>query len=164
MEKNEVSKWYLIQCKIGQEDRAVTHLANQSFECYKPEIAIEKIKKGRLVTKGEALFPGYIFIRMDKVNSNWSVIRSTRGVIKLVSFGSLPIPVDEEIIKELRLSDIAKTESLFRKGDFVNVIDGPFVQLDAVFHEKDGEKRAVVLLNLMNQWHRVSLPFAQLSA
>ncbi|THB73275.1 MAG: transcription/translation regulatory transformer protein RfaH [Gammaproteobacteria bacterium] len=158
--------WYLIQCKYGQEDRAVLHLCNQGFQCYKPEIITEKINKGVLVKAKEPLFPGYLFINIDIASINMSAIRSTRGVIKLVSFGSKPIPVDESMISGLKDSSDHGNISrpLFSKGDNISVIDGPFEQLDAIYHEMDGDKRAIVLLNMMNKWHRVKLPLEQLSA
>ena len=163
-DENVEKRWYLIQCKSGQESRAIENLQNQYFECFKPEIISEKIKKGKLVSVKEPLFSGYIFIKLDKVTNNWSVIRSTRGVLRLVSFGNNPIPVDSEIIEKLKSRENWIAKPLFKKGDNISVVDGPFTQLDAIYQEMDGEKRAVVLLNIMNKWHRISLSFDQLSA
>lgn len=159
-------KWYLIQCKSGQEDRAILHLGNQGFECYKPEINVEKVKKGKISTATEAMFPGYAFIKLDKVTSNWSVVRSTRGVLRLVAFGREPMPVDEAVIGKLREDDGngRVPRPIFKKGESLTVADGPFAQLEAVFQESDGEKRAVVLLNLISKWHKIALPLKQLRA
>ncbi|THB66370.1 MAG: transcription/translation regulatory transformer protein RfaH [Gammaproteobacteria bacterium] len=158
-------KWYLIQCKKGQEERALLNLANQKFHCYKPSIRIEKITKGKIIEKKEPLFPGYLFIQLNKLQSNWSVIRSTRGVLKLVAFGREPLPVDSELIKQLKKrEDIPPLKPAINKGDRIKIENGPFAQVNAIFDELDGEKRAIVLLNLMNTWQRVKIPLEQLSA
>ncbi len=159
-------EWYLIQCKSGQDGRAVEHLVNQGFECYKPEITVEKVKKGKLFKVKNALFPGYIFIRLDKIISKWSVIRSTRGVLKLVAFGAEPTPVDESVICELKkcCGNGYVSMPLFKKGVSVNIISGPFAQLEAIYQEQDGEKRAVILLNIMSKWQKIALPLKQLAS
>lgn len=161
-ENHESRKWYLLQCKSGQENRALAHLSNQGFYCYKPELLVEKIKNGKIVKREEAMFPGYVFIALDKTHSNWTVIRSTRGVLRLVAFGSEPMPVDDSIVEKLKNTE-SGVPSLFKKGDNINIVDGPFFQLGAIYDEMDGEKRAIVFLNLMNKWHRVKLPLEQLS-
>lgn len=162
--KEGTKKWYLVQCKSGQENRAVENLENQGFICYKPELITEKIIKGKLTKKTIPLFPGYIFIELNKVSSNWAVIRSTRGVLRLVSFGKEPIPVETQIVEHFKKTEGGFSKTLFNKGAKIKITDGPFAQLDAIFEESDGDKRAIVLLNLLNKWHRVKLPLKQLSA
>ena len=74
-----MKKWYLIKTKPRQENTAIINLENQEYTTYCP---IAKINKKNVV-----LFPGYVFIYLDKHNENWSPIRSTKGVINFVRFG-----------------------------------------------------------------------------
>jgi transcriptional antiterminator RfaH len=52
--------------------------------------------------------------------------------------------------------------SLPSEGDSLYIVDGPFRGLDAVFSQPDGDQRAIVLINLLNQQVSASLPFASL--
>ena len=61
------SHWYLIQTKPRQESRAEENLRRQHFECYRP-IKPSAAGNGKA---DEALFPGYLFIRLDRQLDNW---------------------------------------------------------------------------------------------
>ena len=60
----------------------------------------------------------------------------------------------------------ASVEPLYRSGQPVKIVDGPFAGLEAIFKENDGAARVVVLLNFLQQQKPVSLPnrAVQLSA
>ncbi len=153
--------WYLIQTKPRQEARAEEHLLRQQFECYRPvQPQAAATKTRRLVD--EALFPGYLFIRMDMSNS-WYPIRSTRGVSRIVSFGGMPCPVPDALIAQIhqRLHAPAVAATTFTTGERVLVKTGDS-DLQAIFLTNDGEERAVILLNLMQREQRVTLPRSSL--
>jgi transcriptional antiterminator RfaH len=44
----------------------------------------------------------------------------------------------------------------------MQVIDGPFKGLNAVFTEPDGNNRAIVMVTLLSQQVKTSMPFASL--
>src|SRR5580704_7010275 len=83
-------RWYLVQCRARQDERALENLQRQGFECYHPVYESERIQRGRKHLTSVALFPGYLFVRLDPVNDNWLPIRSTRGVIQVVRFNEFP--------------------------------------------------------------------------
>lgn len=154
--------WYLIQTKPRQEARAEEHLLRQHFECYRPVQAQAAATKTRRLVD-EALFPGYLFIRMD-LSHSWYPIRSTRGVSRIVSFGSLPCPVPDALIEQIqqRLQAPAPTPAAaFVQGERVLVKTGNS-DLQAIFLSNDGEERAVILLNLMQREQRITLPRSSL--
>ena len=148
------SHWYLIQTKPRQESRAEDNLRRQHFECYRP------IKPSAGNGKAdEALFPGYLFIRLDRQLDNWYPIRSTRGVARVVAFGSEPTPVRDELIEQLRqrLATAPQVQQ-FAPGERVQVHGGSFTELEAIFVSADGEKRSVILLNLLQREQKVRVP------
>lgn len=153
--------WYLIQTKPRQEARAEEHLMRQQFECYRPVQAQAAASKARRLVD-EALFPGYLFLRMDLSNS-WYPIRSTRGVSRIVSFGGMPCPVPDALIQQIQQrlqAPLAPTP--FTHGERVLVKAGNS-DLQAIFLSDDGEERAVILLNLMQREQRVVLPRSSLT-
>ena len=107
----------------------------------------------------EPLFPGYLFINLCKLNDNWHSIRSTRGVLRMVTFANQPMPVPDDVIDKLqaRLSSISD-QPLYKEGAPVTLIEGPFKDLNAVFCKADGEERAIILLNVLNRQQRLKVP------
>lgn len=155
-------RWYLIQCKSRQELRALEHLERQGFECLLPLHCVERLLKGQLRRTGEPLFPGYLFIHLDSSGDNWLPLRSTRGVLRLVSFNGRATPVADELIERLKHRQSAPSPAL-RGGDRV-VIDAPGMrQLEAVFLAKDGEARVILLLKLLQRDSLVKVPLDSLS-
>lgn len=159
------AQWYLVQSKPRQEARAEENLRSQFFSCYCPQHSVEKIRHGKRVVIQQPLFPGYLFINLCKLNDSWHSIRSTRGVLRLVTFANQPLPVDDQIVSDLQ-ARLAGTgnKSLFQEGDRVSIIDGPFKDLDAVFSKTDGEERAIILLSVLHRQHQLKMPLQALRA
>jgi len=150
--------WYVVQTKPGQTQRAAQELENQGYEIFLPRIEVEKQQRGKRVRIIEPLFPGYVFIELSKLSSNWRPIRSTRGVSRLISFGDNPAIVPDDAIELLRANSHRKTEQTLTPNQAVHINEGPFRHLCAVFVEYDGEQRAFLLLKLLGQWQKLSLP------
>lgn len=152
---NSNPRWYLIQTKPRQEARAEENLQRQNFECYRPR---------RQTSTEEALFPGYLFIRLDRQLDNWYPIRSTRGVARVVAFGGEPTPVRDELIAQLRQRLAALPDRPgFEPGERVQIKAGGFQELEAIFVSTDGEQRSVILLNLLHREQKVRVPTRFLS-
>lgn len=166
-ESDTAPRWYVIQCKGGESFRAAEHLCNQQFEVFHPVLQVQKKRRGKLTWIDEPLFPHYLFIRLSKLASNWRPIRSTRGVLRLVAFGGgTPLPVSDDLVETLRehASEALDTSVhvYFRAGEMVEITDGPFKDLQAVFDRHKGEERAIVLLNMLHKPQRLEIPVAQL--
>ena len=129
------SRWYLIQCKPREDQRALENLERQGFQCYLPMYVVEKLRAGVLRKANEPLFPGYLFIRLDCVNDNWRPIRSTRGVTGIVRFDDYPLPVPDSLIEAIqrRIAGEPVAESHFKAGERVTIIQGGFANIEAVF-------------------------------
>ena len=158
-------RWYLIQTKPRQEARAQEHLQRQQFECYRPLKADASKRRGTRSYAEEELFPGYLFIRMDQVHDNWYPIRSTRGVARIVTFGGQPVPVQDELIEQIRQRLAAPTptqRAVFTQGELVRITAGGFGDVEAIFLAADGTERAVILLNLLQRQQKVVLPMSSL--
>ena len=161
-------KWYLLKTKTRQEKRAMENLQRQHAECYCPEVLVEKIFRGKMSQVVEILFPGYLFVNFRNPASSVYSIKNTRGVHSFVSFGGTPAQVTSTLIQELKektkTSEILLISNLPKKGDKLKVTDGPFNGLSAVFFQSNGELRAEVLLNIMNQQVKASIKYSNLVA
>lgn len=151
--------WYVIQCKGGESFRAAEHLANQGYEVFHPVLDVQRKRQGKPTTITEPLFPYYLFIRLDQTVSNWRPIRSTRGVLRLLTFGNTPIAVPNALIETLLTQPHRQEGShrYFSAGEKVTITDGPFKDLEAVFKRCKGEERAIVLLNVLQRPQDIEL-------
>jgi len=148
--------WYVIHTKPRQEQRALSNLQNQGYQCYLPMIAIEKLSRERVNIIEEPLFPRYLFISLDasRYGQNWSPIRSTWGVSGLVSFGTEPAKINSALIELMRQQEQGLSEApqrLFSAGESLLIAEGAFAGLQAVYQMASGENRAMVLIELLGK-------------
>lgn len=144
--------WYLVHTKPRQEDIALVNLERQGYECYLPQMRIERVRRRKAEVATEPMFPRYLFIRLDSSDhgKSWSPIRSTLGVSQLVHFGARAAKVDDTLIDLLRQRERAMpTEAIFHSGDSVVIADGPFAGIEAIFQTADAERRAFILLEIL---------------
>jgi transcriptional antiterminator RfaH len=144
--------WYLVHTKPRQEDIALANLERQGYECYLPQIRIERIRRRKAEVATEPMFPRYLFICLDSSDQgkSWSPIRSTLGVSQLVHFGARAAKVDDTLVDLLRQRERAlPTEAMFQSGDSVVVTDGPFAGIEAIYQTTDAERRAFILLEIL---------------
>jgi transcriptional antiterminator RfaH len=148
--------WHVIHTKPRQEQRALLNLQQQGYTCYLPLLATEKLCRGTPTVAQEPLFPRYLFIQLDtaQTGKSWGPIRSTLGVSRLVTFGIEPAKASPELIDSLR-AKVAGTHTqpmrLFSPGDRVQIKNGPFMGLQGIYHMDDGERRAMVLMELLSK-------------
>ncbi|MGO4999228.1 transcription/translation regulatory transformer protein RfaH [Oceanisphaera sp. W20_SRM_FM3] len=151
-----MQKWYLAQCRPREEDRALQNLNNQDIDAFYPYAEVKKRVRNKLVTRTEALFPGYIFVHADLELVSSTTIGSTRGVRSLVRFGGGPSVVPSELVYDLMAhcdSDALREQlsDVPLKGETVRIEQGPFAGLEAIYLEADGEMRAILLLTLLQK-------------
>jgi len=154
------AQWYLVQCKPRESFRAEAHLQNQNYTCFHPTYPVKRKIAGKTNITITPLFPHYLFILLSQTD-NWSAIRSTRGVSKIVHFNGVPASLDHRIVDELqrhcaRLNGLAP-EPIYKVGDRVLVTDGCFKELQAIVTATNGDERVILLLNLFNRPQSVEL-------
>ncbi len=154
------ARWYLVQCKPRESFRAELHLKNQNFTCFHPTYPVKRKLAGKINITITPLFPHYLFVLLNETD-NWSTIRSTRGVSKMVRFNGVPASLDHTLIEELqhhcaKLNGLAP-EPMYKIGDRVIVTEGCFKELEAIVTATSGEERVILLLNLFNRPQHVEL-------
>ena len=155
--------WYVVHSKPREEEKALENLQKQGFECFLPMLTLEKLVRGRVKSVTEPLFSRYLFVQTQSQNQNFSVIKSTLGVHRLVSFGPLPSQVKDTLIETIRSfesllsSEINGSQPLIRSGDQVMLVAGPLQGLRGIFHESSGTKRAFILVELLHKEHVIQV-------
>ncbi|MFC5694242.1 transcription/translation regulatory transformer protein RfaH [Pseudomonas sp. GCM10022186] len=159
-QESQSRAWYVVQCKVRQEERAEENLLRQGYVCYHPKLRRERLAKGRREIAEESLFPGYLFLHLS-LQDNWGPLRSTRGVSRIVSFGNQPAVLSDSLIEQLQQREhVPCVEELLSVGERVRINEGPFTDLEAIFMAMDGEERVVLLLKFLQREQKVLMPLA----
>jgi transcriptional antiterminator RfaH len=153
----ETAHWYLLQTKFKQENKAAQELRNQNISVFLPLFKLEKMVKGNKVIKEEPLFSRYLFAWLDIENTNWSSVRSTRGISNVVAFGNGPIIVNQAIINALKKIDLLPIEPYIKIGEKVRFVSGSLEGLSAIYQTADGLSRSYILLEFMQQNQYLSI-------
>ena len=152
--------WYAVHTHPRKEQVALENLQRQGFDTYLPVLQVQKVRRGKAQMVQEAMFPRYLFVRLDSSaqGRSWSPIRSTLGVWTLVQFGGNPAKVAHELIDWLRQREHNFDPlHLFNPGDTVSITEGPFKGLEALYQGVDGEHRALILLEILSKPVRMTV-------
>ncbi len=152
--------WYAIYTNPRQEDRAYENLAAWKVEAFVPKIKEYRhnLYTGKPTYIVKPLFARYIFARFC-ASQLFHMIRFTRGVHSIVSFGDSPTPVDDRIVDAIKArvdkeGYVSIGEEL-RFGDEVMIRDGPLRDFAGIFerHIKDGDRVMILLETVSYQAH-----------
>lgn len=160
MADQSVPEWYVVRTKPHQEDVAQLSLLRGSIEVMCPRIQERRVIRRKVQQVASPLFPGYIFAKC--LRTELRMVQYARGVQDLVSFGSGPAVVSQEIVDEIsqRLERrmVVRATHRFIPGDVVRIQDGPLFGLEAVFdRELIGQERAMLLMRMLACQVRVVL-------
>lgn len=148
--------WFLLYCKPREEERGLKNLQNQGIEAFYPTIGVEKVRKGLRSVSVEALFPNYLFIKLNPETANFNAIRSTRGIASFVRFGREYAQISQAVIDSLKASmadspSQISTGNLPKTGDKVIIAQGIYQGLEAIYQSSDGLERSVLLIKMLEQ-------------
>ena len=147
--------WLVVMTKPKMEAKAKAHLTRQGFEVYLPLWIDLKHRQGGWQKVQVPMFPRYLFVRPSYAVQSIAPIRSTRGVSQLVRFGIEPAWASEGLIQEIQQLEEAQKASdqnlkPFKKGDQVQVLDGPFKGVTAEVFSCD-QQRVILLLQVLGK-------------
>lgn len=144
-------QWYAVHTKPRQEAVAEVFLSQSGIETFYPKIA-----------PGKPLFTSYIFTKFDEETQR-RLVKYSKGVSSIVSFGDKPALVDELLIDAMkaRIKDgfVHLDPPSFKKGERVEIKEGPLEGVVGIFDSrvKDSD-RVIILLNAIASQSRVVVP------
>lgn len=160
--------WYAVYTRANSEQQAAINLGNQGYNVYLPRYRKTRRHARKTEKVLRPLFPRYLFVELDLRMQVWHSINGTRGVVSLVTFGESPAIVPGGVMKELfaretRDGSILLTLPDVKKGDRLNIIDGPLANVSGLFERMADGQRALLLLDLLGRSIRVSTPLQSLA-
>ena len=147
--------WYLLQTKPNGHITACENLKRQGFDVFLPLIVKTTKKNGRFLDVKAPLFPGYLFMGTPIDPVPWNSVNGTKGISAAVTLDSIYRPVSTHIIEGLmcRCDDDSVIQGLndIVPGDRIKVGKGPFAEFICSVESIQDDKRAWVLIDLLQQ-------------
>lgn len=107
-----------------------------------PKEKVEEVKNGKKREMDRKIFPGYVLVKMDYNDEFGLLIRKTPKVAGFVGVAkdSKPVPISQKEIDSIlnqveQTKEKAKHKVEFEVGEKVRVIDGPFVDFNAIIED-----------------------------
>lgn len=147
--------WYVIQVRTGTEESIRTQCeklidGHVMERCFIPYCEEMKRYHGEWHKEEKILFPGYLFVVSQDVDTLFIKLRQIIGFTKLLGTGSAIVPLtleEESFLKEIGNDSQIVTMS---KGLIVNnqvvILDGPLKGREGVICKIDRHKRRARLL------------------
>jgi transcriptional antiterminator RfaH len=146
--------WYCIHTRPQREQFVAEQLGTfLGLEVYFPTIRLTKTIRRVRREVVEPLFPRYLFCRCE-MTADYRAVRYARDVIDLVSFGSQPVQVEEQLIDQIKswaaTTDLPSHASSLAAGEQVEITFGPMQGLHAVILDAQNDhERVAVLLSIL---------------
>ena len=170
-------KWYVVRTFSGHENKVKTiietelddneYLRARIQEILVPTEKVFEVKDGKKKTKKRNFFPGYILVQCDLDTKVKDYITNTASVMGFLGTDNTPVALQPDEVKRIvgRISksdDTERTETIFRSGDFVKIIDGPFNNFSGYIQEVNEEKMKIkVMVSIFGRKTPVEIDFVQ---
>jgi transcription antitermination factor NusG len=143
--------WYAAQIRSRHEKRVAEQLSGKGVDFFLPIYTARNQWSDRVAEVDLPLFPGYLFIRID-LRERLKVLE-VPGVVRLVSSGSAPVPLEDREIDILRqgLTQKLKAEPhpFLKAGTRVRVQRGALAGLEGVLLRSKDICRVIISLDLI---------------
>ncbi len=151
-----MSNWFVVNTHPHQEMRAEANLRQQGYEVWLPRLLRSRRHARKVDTTLAPLFPGYLFIRLNRKIEAWRAINSTFGVRRILCRGETPAPVETGFVEALmrRTDDtgaLAPEADALRLGDTLHILSGPFSDRIGTLLSLADKDRVALLLNLLGR-------------
>ncbi len=147
------AEWYAIRTKPNEEGRADINLRNWQVQTFAPKFKEVRSSSYGSQQVSRPLFSGYIFAHFN-ASSELHKINYTRGVKNVVSFGGVPISIEDKVINLLTVrvteDGFIRMDDELKVGDRVRINSGPFANLVGIFRQRTkDQERVKILLDAM---------------
>ena len=187
-------RWYVLQTWPGKEAKVMHKLEDFGIAAYCPRIRKAVTRRGRRVDRNDPLFAQMIFLPdYVMTDDTLSVVFRFDGVDSLLQFGdwtaTLPERAPEDRpsvdpdgrrikrstksiadmagireIEHLSNIPVSRRRRLFKTGQLVRVVDGPFAAFTGSVERLDSHGRLAVLLDIFKRMVPIQLDEGQIEA
>ncbi|MCH7723807.1 MAG: transcription termination/antitermination factor NusG [Bacteroidetes bacterium] len=170
-------RWYVIRTFSGHENKVKNLLDGELedneelrlkiLEILVPTEKVFEVKDGKKKSKTKNFFPGYILLHAELDNQVKEFVINTQSVMGFLGTVGNPNPLQPDEVKRIvgRINQDENTErmeTIFRNGDIVKIVDGPFNNFSGTIEELNEEKMKIkVMVSIFGRKTPVELDFVQ---
>ncbi len=145
--------WYAVQVRPHSENKVASHLELKGYTQFVPNQMESSHGAGR-GARSRPLFPGYVFCRFDSTLPGKIV--TTPGVICIVGYGNVWIPIPELEIEGIRRivnsgMPVKSHPYGYERGECVQISEGPFRGIVATVSRACNKNFLIVPVSLIQQ-------------
>jgi transcriptional antiterminator RfaH len=159
-----MDRWFVLYSKPRMEREARDRLSAKGLGVFLPMLprhdsALRSASSSRT---GPALFPRYLFVKLDRERVSLDEIQWIPGLIGFVKFDGEPASVDDAVIQhiQLRLRELEEqVHAPFHAGQRLRLATGhPLAPLDVIFEKPCSDrKRAFALIDMLGRLTRCQI-------
>ncbi len=147
-------KWYAIHTRSRHEKQVDMFLSERGIETFLPLVHTLSRRKDRKKYIDTPLFPGYMFVNVDK--ERLFDVKYTRGVTRIIGTDiDVPTPIPDKQILDLKSiteSDVQLDQFPYlEKGRAVRVKAGPLKGIEGILVERKGHYKLVIRIDLLQK-------------
>ena len=170
-------RWYVVRTFSGHENKVKNMLDAEMRDNEKLKAKIQdilvpmekvfEVKDGKKKSKTKNFFPGYILVQADLDNQVKEFILNTPSVMGFLGTKTSPNPLQPEEVKRIvgRITqdeDTERSETIFRFGDIVKIVEGPFNNFSGTIQEVNEEKMKIkVMVSIFGRKTPVEIDYVQ---
>ena len=171
-------QWYSLRVISGKEKSAEEHILreaddnkikNEIEEVFVPYEKVVEMRNNKKRIKEKMFFPGYVLIKMNLNANTKYIVENSPGVLSFVGpKGKNPVPLRDDEIKRIfgeveRKEGLEVVETLFKKGDAIKVVAGPFIDFTGFVENVNEDKQKVkVTISIFGRPTPIELDFFQI--
>ena len=150
-------RWCVLHVKPRTEKKMAAYLAHDRIWHYLPLLTKVRRVQRRKVRTEVPLFSGYVFARLG-AESRLAMLKKNL-IVRII-----PVPRQRELIHQLRQIAHAgraghevRKAPLFKAGDYVRVVQGPFYGVEGYIRRDEGGASIVLNVEILGQAVAVSI-------
>jgi transcription antitermination factor NusG len=151
----ETPSWYAVQTCPRHEKRVASQLRQKEVTTLLPLVSEIHRWSDRQKTVELPLFPGYLFVRMPWTGSHRLQVLQTTGVIRLVSKGCEPVPIEDKEIEDLQRLLATKTflspYPFLKAGQRVRIRGGCLDGVEGVLVRQNSDSSLIVSIQAIQR-------------
>jgi transcription antitermination factor NusG len=158
--------WFALQIRTRHEVGIAQILENKGYEMFLPLYKSKSRWSDRIKTVEKPLFPGYLFCRFN--SQDRFPILSTPGVIQVVGYNRMPVPVEDSEIQALQTLATSGLPNqpwpFLEVGDRVRIEAGALNGLEGVLLDFKGNHRLILSVTLLHRAVAVEIDAASVKS
>ncbi|MDP3684571.1 MAG: transcription termination/antitermination protein NusG [Ignavibacteria bacterium] len=170
-------RWYVVRTFSGHENKVKNlidlelkdneKLLAKIQQVLVPTEKVFEVRDGKKRSKTKNFFPGYLLLQAELDAQVKDFILNTPSVMGFLGQQNNPNPLQPEEVKRIvgritQETNGERIETIFRTGDLVKIIDGPFNNFTGSIEEVNEEKMKIkVLVSIFGRKTPVEIDFVQ---